>query len=143
MNLSHTGSFKCHICTYAFKEKTKLTEHIKILHSPTEDNISDGEDLATEKSLSSEVNWSQFFWERWDCMTYHKRFVKEEWFNNHMQEVHSKQDKKRKADEQEVDLNTIPRPEKSLKSNQFKCNFCTQTFSKKYNAERHTKRTNG
>ena len=61
MNLSHTGSFKCHICTYAFKEKTKLTEHIKILHSPTEDNISDEEDLATEKSLSSEVNWSQFF----------------------------------------------------------------------------------
>ena len=76
-------------------------------------------------------------------MTCHKRFVKEEWFNNHMQEVHSNQNKKRKADGQKVDLNTIPRPEKSLKSNQFKCNFCTQTFSKKYNAERHTKRNNG
>ena len=60
-----------------------------------------------------------------------------------MQEVHSKQDKKRKVDEQEVDLNTILWPEKSLKSNQFKCNFCTQTFSKEYNTERHTKRTHG
>ena len=27
MNLSNTGSFNCHICKYAFKEKTKLTKH--------------------------------------------------------------------------------------------------------------------
>ena len=53
MNLPHTGPFKCHICTYNFKEKTKLIKHIKLLHSPTEDNISDEEDCATEKSLSA------------------------------------------------------------------------------------------
>ena len=143
MNLSHTGPFKCHVCTYSFKEKTKLTEHIKLLHSPTEDNVGDGEDLSTDKSLSSEIDWSQIVWDRWDCMGCHKRFMKEDMFKNHMQEVHGVQDKKRKVDEQEVDMNTIPRPEKCLKSNQFKCNFCTQTFSKKYNAERHTKRTHG
>ena len=55
MNLSNTGSFNCHICKYAFKEKTKLTKHIKLLHSLTEENISDGEDLATEMSLSLEL----------------------------------------------------------------------------------------
>ena len=64
MNLPHTGPFKCHICTYHFKEKTKLIKHIKLIYSPTEDNISDKEDLATEKSLSSEVDWSQIVWER-------------------------------------------------------------------------------
>ena len=56
MNLPHTGPFKCHICTYNFKEETKLFKHIKLIHSPTEDNISDEEDLATEKSLSSKVD---------------------------------------------------------------------------------------
>ena len=55
MNLSNTGSFNCHICKYAFKENTKLTKHIKLLHSLTEENISDGEDLATEMSLSLEL----------------------------------------------------------------------------------------
>ena len=133
MNLPHTGPFKCHICTYNFKEKTTLIKHIKLPHSPTEDNISDEEDHSTKKSLSSGVDWSQNVWERWDCMTVYKQ----------MQEVHSKQDKKRKAYEQEVNQNVIPQAEKSLKSNQLKCNFCTQTFSKKYNTERHTKRTHG
>ena len=55
MNLSNTGSFNCHICKYAFKKNTKLTKHIKLLHSLTEENISDGEDLATEMSLSLEL----------------------------------------------------------------------------------------
>ena len=72
MNLPHTGPFKCHICTYNFKEKTKLIKHIKLLHSPTEDNKSNEEDFATEKSLLSEVDWSQIVWERLDSMTFYK-----------------------------------------------------------------------
>ena len=38
-------------------------------------------------------------------------------FDKHMQEVHSKQDEKRNNDEQEVNVNTIPQPEKFLKDN--------------------------
>ena len=72
MNLPHIGPFKCHMCIYNFKEKTKLIKRIKLLHSLTEDNISDEKDLA----LSSEVDWSQIVWESWvQCTVYSVQYI--------------------------------------------------------------------
>ena len=53
-------------------------EHVQLLHYPTVDNLSDQEELETDESADSDS------------------------VANCRQEVHTKHDKKRKADEQEV-----------------------------------------